>query len=133
MKMTPQPLGQSGFSLVELLVAITILAIGLFALAEMQTVAMKSGTIAQKITVATSLAQEAMEDIMSRDPADPSLNTSAANISYANNVSIAGAGTFNVTYTVTIATPATGTTQIVVTVAGSGIQPVTITGYKKVV
>lgn len=133
MKPTQQPLGQQGFSLVELLVAITILSVGLFALAQMQTIAMKSGTVAQKITAATSLGQEAMEDILSWDPSNPALNTTAVSVVYANNVQVTGAGSFNITYATTINTPAIGTTQIVVRVVGNDVQPVVITGYKRVV
>ncbi len=141
MKTTQQPLGQRGFTLVELLIAITLLSVGLFALAQMQTIAMKGGTVAHKVTVAMSLAQEAMEDIMSWDPnSQPNLTTSVATpVVYANNVQVAGAGTFNITYTTTTSTPAIGITQIVVTVTdsgtatGSGIHPVVITGFKKVV
>jgi hypothetical protein len=52
---------------------------------------------------------------------------------YANNVQVTGAGSFNITYATTINTPAIGTTQIVVRVVGNDVQPVVITGYKRVV
>ncbi|SKA25344.1 prepilin-type N-terminal cleavage/methylation domain-containing protein [Trichlorobacter thiogenes] len=54
-----------GFTLVELLVAITLMAIGILAIVQMQIVGMKSGTIAQRQTVATNIVREVMEDIQS--------------------------------------------------------------------
>ena len=139
MKMTQQSMGQQGFSLVELIVALSILAVALFALAGMQSIATKKTAISHKISSATSIAQEVMEDLMARDPADASLNSSGA-YTYdldpntpATTITVQGAGTFSATYTTAINTPASGTTWIVVTVTGSGIQPVALSGYKRVV
>lgn len=56
---------QKGFTLVELLVAITLMVIGVFAVIGMQTVALQSNSIADQLTVATSLASGAIEDISS--------------------------------------------------------------------
>ena len=127
-----------GFSLVELLMAITLLAIGLFAVAGMQTVAMNANTIANKISVSSSIAQEVMEDIISWPQDSPSLNTTAANIVYdldkgsaATTITVTGAGTFSATYSTTTSTPISGMTQIAVRVTCSGIQPVIITSYKR--
>ncbi len=140
--MTPLPKNQKGFTLVELLVALTLLTIGLLAVAGMQTVALNKGGISYKISSATYLARQAMDDIMSWDVNNANLNTSVANVVYANNVSVQGGGTFNISYTTTanpIIPPATtnavGLTMIVVTVrdVNNGIQPVTLTSYKKVV
>jgi type IV pilus assembly protein PilV len=139
MKRVWQPSRQGGFSLIELLVSITILSVGLLALAQMQTIGMNTGSIAQKITVATSLGREAMEDVLSWDPANASLNASGSNLPYPPGLptpavfSAAGAGNFTITFSTTKDTPAVGTTKVDVTVTGRGIQPVVITAYKKVV
>ena len=50
-----------GFTLVEVLIALTILAVGLLALALLQTTAIKGNSLASKSTVATQLAQDQME------------------------------------------------------------------------
>ncbi len=56
-----------GFTLVEVLVAITLMAVGILAVVQMQIVGMKSGTLAQRQTVATNIAKQVMEDIQSWD------------------------------------------------------------------
>lgn len=53
--------GKEGFSLIEVLVALVILAVGLLGLALFQTTAIKGNAIAAKWTVATELAQDRLE------------------------------------------------------------------------
>jgi prepilin-type N-terminal cleavage/methylation domain-containing protein len=52
---------KEGFSLIEVLVALVILAVGLLGLALFQTTAIKGNAIASKWTVATELAQDRLE------------------------------------------------------------------------
>lgn len=53
--------GKEGFSLIEVLVALAILAVGLLGLALFQVTAIKGNAIASKWTVATDLAQDQIE------------------------------------------------------------------------
>lgn len=136
MSIMRQPMGQQGFSLIELLMALSILSVGLFGLAQMQSIASKKTAISHQISAATSLAREAMEDLMARDPGDPLLNPAATTVgTYASNVSVTGAGNFTISYSITPNSPAIGTTWIVISVASAsgGIQPVMLGGYKRVV
>jgi prepilin-type N-terminal cleavage/methylation domain-containing protein len=55
---------QSGFSMVEMLVAIVILAVGLLGLAELQITAMKTNSKSGSIVAASTVAQIATEEIM---------------------------------------------------------------------
>lgn len=52
---------REGFSLIEVLVALTILSVGLLGLAMFQVTAIKGNAIASKWTVATELAQDKLE------------------------------------------------------------------------
>lgn len=58
---------QSGFSLVELLVAVVILAVGLLGLMELQVTAMRANNKGEGILTAASLAQEVIEQITATD------------------------------------------------------------------
>ena len=75
-------LNESGFSLVELLVAVVILAVGLLGLAELQVTAMKGNAKSGSIVAATTIAQMAVEEVMAvnskSDPLYPMLTTAAA-------------------------------------------------------
>lgn len=56
---------QAGFSLLEVLVAIVVFAVGLLAIASLQGSLMQSGSDAKARTVASSLAEEQVEEIRS--------------------------------------------------------------------
>jgi len=142
MKMPQLLKNRQGFTLVELLVAMTLLTVGLLSVASMQTVALNNGSISYKISAASYLAREAMDDIASWDIANVKLNTDATDAVYLNQkggqtFTVVGGGTFTITYTTSTSTPAVGTTRIEVKVtdAGSGkaVRDVTITSFKRVV
>jgi len=62
-----------GFSLIEVLVAITLLAIGLLAVAGMQTTAISGNSFAQSGTVAVHLAEEMVDRIRTNAGTNPNL------------------------------------------------------------
>lgn len=52
-----------GFTLLEILIAITILAIGLLAVASMATIVIKSNSASNKLSIASMLVQDKLEEI----------------------------------------------------------------------
>lgn len=52
-----------GFTLLEILIAITILAIGLLAVASMATIVIKSNSASNKLSIASTLVQDKLEEI----------------------------------------------------------------------
>lgn len=113
---------QKGFSLIELLIAVTLLAIGLMAVAGMQTTSIRSNDIANDNTEVASLAQQAMEDLLALSGTHPMLQT-AATIDYdldpqadGSAIIVPGSGTFDATCTITPNTPVAAVTRINITV-----------------
>ncbi len=136
---------QHGFTMVEMLIAILVMTVGLLAVLTMQDVAINANSISMKLTVATSLAQEALEDILSWNPdTHADLKTSTANAVYdldpnssATSISVPGTGSYTATYTTTVGgTPGSGIpdgiTRVVVTVTGGG-RSISVTGFKRTV
>lgn len=92
---------QQGFSLVELLVAIVILAVGLLGLSGLQVSAMKTNSKSEGILAANSLAQMVIEEVMSLPGSDPLFDVAIADEPWPESpFTVAGGGTFNVTYDV---------------------------------
>lgn len=92
---------QSGFSLVELLVAVVVLAVGLLALAQLQVTAMKTNSQSTTKTAATALVQQAIEQVLSWDADDARLQASGTGVFTWSPVDVEGAGRYNVEWKVT--------------------------------
>jgi type IV pilus modification protein PilV len=141
-----------GFTLLETLVALVIITIGLLAVATMQGVAINATSIANKNSVASSLAQHVAEDLLSTSITGTILTTSVANQPYmldrVNNtpqINIRGSGTYTAQYTTTTSPPlliggasVPGTTQVSVTVFYVAVNGVTtavstFTTYKRAI
>lgn len=136
-----------GFTLVELLIAVSLMAIGILAMVQMQIVAIQSNSLANRLSVATNLAQEVMDDIQSWDtntppvngifePPAPAFSTTAAyerlgpGLDQAN-ITFQDSGTYTATYTITLVQPDLTSAFISVTVTGGG-RTVTLTSLKRI-
>jgi len=105
---------QDGFTLIEVLVALTIFAVGLLAIAAMQTSAIKMNSTGNRLTELSTLGIDRLEDLMSRDyTTDPML---AVGGPYSDPNPPAG---YNVSWTVANG-PTTNTRSIRLTVSGKG-------------
>ena len=113
---------QAGFSLVELLVAVMILAVGLLGLAELQITTMKANAQGDSIMAANHLAQKIIEEVSAARSDDARFKSAANGATWAGSpFVVAGAGTYNVTYDVAVNHEGvTGLSQITVHVASAG-------------
>ena len=65
--------GQKGFTIIEIMIAIVILAIGLLSVASMQINAIKGNKFSDNITCALTLAEDKMEELLGLDYNNPEL------------------------------------------------------------
>jgi prepilin-type N-terminal cleavage/methylation domain-containing protein len=65
---------QRGFTLLEILVALTIFALGVLAVASMQMHAIRANNFSDTLTEATTLASDRMEKFMALNYGDPDLD-----------------------------------------------------------
>ena len=148
---------QSGFSLIEMLVAITILAVGLLGLAELLITAMRSNSKSGSIVAASSIAQLAVEEVLAvnseSDALYPMLTPATADVAYVNwlsdadtsidgidengIVTLSGVGTYLIQYKSTPDYPTgdSGVTRVEIRVTpqggtGMGGKPVDVTVMK---
>ncbi len=73
MKKLQQPKGSRGFTLIELMVSVCIMAIAFAGLATMQIACINGNSIASNLTTAITLAQDTMEALISLDYNDTDL------------------------------------------------------------
>lgn len=68
---------QDGFTLIEVLIAVSIFAVGLLAVAAMQTSAIRVNSTAGQLTELSTWGIDRLEDLMSRPYTDPLLTAGA--------------------------------------------------------
>ncbi|MFA5516402.1 MAG: prepilin-type N-terminal cleavage/methylation domain-containing protein [Desulfuromonadales bacterium] len=119
---------KEGFTLIEVLVALSIFAIGLLAIAQMQMTALKSNSYAYSLTAINAVAAGIVEEIISWPPEDPRLvanGTHAWDFDPTATVQtvlpIQGGGNFTAEYTIAADTPLAKMTTFTVEVEATGV------------
>ena len=126
------PGNERGFTLIEVLVSVVLMTIGLFAVIQMQIVALNQSTIAYRLTTAGALAESALEDVMSWDINDvrlASTTTTTTGFSFGDSPFLISNVSYTASYTLLQNTPVAHMAQVVVTVTGGG-RNITIKSYR---
>jgi len=129
---------QKGFTLLELLVAMSILTVGLLGLASMMTSGIGSGRFAHTVAVEGSVGSLAVEELTSRDGDDPVFASTVAGATYdldpdsAATTRVVNGRTYSATYSVTPNSPVTGVAAVSVSITSGG-RTVTLNAFKSTI
>jgi type IV pilus assembly protein PilV len=104
---------EDGFTLIEVLIAITIFAVGLLAVAGMQTSAIRMNSTAGKLTNLSTWGMDKIEELSALPYSDPLLDS-------AGNPHQELLEDYTISWTVIDNNPVTNTKNITVTVTGQG-------------
>ena len=110
-----------GFTLIEVLIAISIFAFGLLSVAAMQISAIQVNSTAGQITTRSTWAQDKLEELMALPYTDPLLvdNNSAVGV-MTNHTDTSPPTGYTITWSVDNNNPVSSTKLITVTVTGKG-------------
>ncbi|WP_429886507.1 type IV pilus modification PilV family protein [Geoalkalibacter halelectricus] len=130
---------QKGFTLLELLIAITIFAVGLLTVAGMQMSAMRANVVADSTVVATAVAQGVLEELLSRPPGDGVFNNNNVQtypLGQMIGEQVPGGSRYAATFQVFPDNPGPGMVRIRVEVVGGstmtgGSREVVLNGFKR--
>lgn len=130
--------GEGGFTLIELIVAMVILAIGLLATSSMLVTGMRSNSLAQNVNMEVSIAYSVLDEFLSKDSGDTIFNASVTDATYdldtltgATTRVIEGV-TYSALYTISIDTPVVGTATVSTTVNSTG-RSITLSTIKRTI
>ena len=134
--MQKQKSSEAGFSLIEVLIAITIFVFGLLVIANLQISSIINSSGSNTRTVATSIANGVMEEIMARSELDPSFKTTASGDwlfadGTTTDLALDGAGEYTATWNITTNSPIANVATITVMVNGPSTRTVTMTSFKR--
>lgn len=103
---------QKGFTLLELLIALVILSVGLLGLAGLHIAAIRGNVSGFKISTASAVSQQRLEELKALDTASSALS---AGVHSDGSIVVQGI-TYNRSYTVVDDTPVRGTSTLTLTI-----------------
>ena len=131
---------QQGFTLLELLIAISIFAIGLLSIAGMQITAIRTNSSANTLTAGSALAAGILEEVLAWPADEAPLTSNSSNNAWDFDPSkssgsyskfINGSGQYTATYSVETNYGSADLSRITVVVTGNG-RTSTVVGFKRV-
>ncbi len=126
----------SGFTLVELLIAIFILAVGLLGTASMMASGIGGNRLSNRVTVESGIVHSVMDEFMARDASDTVFNTAVTDVVYDLDSSggattrVVQGITYSATYSITTSDPVTGMVRLDISVGGGG-RTLNMTSFKR--
>ena len=125
-------MNQNGVTLIEVMIAITIFAVGLLSIASMQITSIRANTSSLQRTEAASLAQSTIEELLTRSLADP-VFLGAPTVELDANVLAASGGSYTVTATVSPGLPTADLARLDVQVQNNVNNNINVTigGFKR--
>lgn len=129
---------ETGSSLVELLVAVTVFAIGLLAVAGMQLTALRGNASAQQASVASGLAEGVLEEIRAWPDDHPQLAVDAVDQEWlfddsSSPKNLQGGGNFRALYAIDVdyGRPKLTRVEVRVEALDTPSQPLTLVAFKR--
>ena len=130
---------QSGFTLLEVLVALTIFAIGLLGIAGVQVRSIDFNSGSNTRTIATGIAQGVLEQVMTRSATDNIFKSDSPVMDFdldpdpaKSALTVEGGGDYSATWVVRANTPTANVAQVTVTVTGPKQRSVSLEDFKRV-
>lgn len=133
---------ENGFTLIEIMIALTIFSVGLLAIAGLQISAMRHNSGSNLRTSTTALAQGVMEQVLSLESSNPFFRVAGTNIANIdpNNMDgdgngatlrLPGAGSFTANWVVAVDTPVARISQITVNVQEASGRTISLVSFKR--